>query len=297
MDAGNQELVQHILERLSIGTTRDQLAIGLSILALLLSTISPATAVFSYFQKRSEAQYSLRKQLTDTLSKLLDLALDFERFVEWDSQRSRADMIGVSNSPTSKIEYPQSYRRMIADQRRFLVRQSEHLAKQIPNLVSPYEYMIIADNFNRIDNYAKANEYYARAIKGHDDPLEKGIALRQYGRFLFGRKDINTGRSKYKEALECGNGDTDAIHGYRGDTYERWAGAEGENDNHIAAISLYQEALGEYQRIKNEFYREQQLQRVRERLDHGRTLKDLPDHAGSEASIDKAVEAAQPLPR
>jgi hypothetical protein len=131
-------------------------------------------------------------------------------------------------------------------------------------------------------------------IGGHDDPLEKGIALRQYGRFLFGRKDIKSGRSKYKEALACGYGDSDAIHVYRGDTYERWAGAESENDNHKEAISLYQEALGEYQKIKNEFFREQELQRVRGQLDHER--EELPVHAGSEASIGLATEAAQSLP-
>jgi hypothetical protein len=48
----------------------------ISSLALIISLISPTMAVFTYFQKGREAKYALRKQLTDTINKLLDLNIE-----------------------------------------------------------------------------------------------------------------------------------------------------------------------------------------------------------------------------
>jgi hypothetical protein len=81
--------------------TRDWITLVASFLALMFSLLG-------YFQKNRETKQALRKQLTDTLKELSELNLKDATF------RSLED----------KKNYPPNYIGLLADQRRFFVRQA-----------------------------------------------------------------------------------------------------------------------------------------------------------------------------
>jgi hypothetical protein len=88
---------------------------------------------------------------TDTLQKLSDLKFDTAKFLALPEEEKR--------------KLPQDYITLINEQRRFLVRQGTHLVELVPKLVSRFEYLLLADGSNVIDEVDQANYFYQQATR------------------------------------------------------------------------------------------------------------------------------------
>ena len=136
-------------------------------ITMVASLIALAVSVLSYRQRSSEGRLALRKQLTDVLEKLSEMN------TEAAMHRLKPD------------EYPVNYGGLLNDKRRFLVRQATFLIESVGNLVSPYEYLLVAGAYGDINDTFQAEAYFVQAMHASDDPIDKGIAIRGFARFLF----------------------------------------------------------------------------------------------------------------
>src|SRR6266566_7751578 len=220
-------------------TPKDWMALGalaVSMLALLVSTLS-------YAQKEEEGRSALRKQLTDTLHKLSDLKIEVVKY--------RA----LSEEEKSKL--PSNYISFFNEQQRFLVRQGTHLAEQLPELVNRFEYLLLAEGANSVDEIEQAEALYKTAsrplpLTAHIKSLlfslkparsvERGIALRNYGTYLFTEARRGDAAKKFKAALTEFNGENDRQRSYRAFTYELWAELERSTGNARGATQLLTQA-------------------------------------------------------
>jgi tetratricopeptide (TPR) repeat protein len=202
---------------------------------LLVSTFALVFSILSLRQKAGEGRLVLRKQLTDLLEKLSELNIEVAKF---------------RFIREKKDEYPPNYIGLLNDQRRFIVRQAAFVASRIRNLVSPYEYLVLAGGFDSIDDTYQAERLYKLASRTNDQ-IDRGIAIRGYARYLFNRGRIEESRQQYSKAVECFKGDSDHLRHHRGDTYERWAGQEREWKNEPEANSLLEHSIAEYRSLTN----------------------------------------------
>lgn len=214
-------------------------------------TLCSALAAFvisalSYFSKSKENRLSLRKQLTDVLEKITELNLEAVR----------------SRGSGENEGYPEEYRRLLNDQRRFLVRQAAHLIGEISYLVSPYEYGLTANAFQAIDEVDQAEKFFNLAVKRAKSRLDRGIILRQYVRFLYSQGRVEEARTQMPVVLDCFTGESDLSHYYRADTYERWSRHEQDWSDLVLAKNHLEEALREYKQIKMPSRRDTETRRV-----------------------------------
>ena len=187
-------------------------------LTLLASSAALSVSLLTYVQRSRAGHMALRKQLTDLLQKLTDLTLQAETY--------RA----LEGKPRFE-EFPRNYLLLLNDQRRFLVRQAEFIAREIGALVSPYEYLLIAEAFTAVDDATQAERYYQKAVDSAGTPMDRGIALRQHAHFLGRHGRADEARIQYAGAIAAVAGDTDEVRICRAHTYARWARAEAEWGN------------------------------------------------------------------
>lgn len=184
-------------------------------LTLFASSAALSISLLTFVQRSRAGHMALRKQLTDLLQKLTDLTL-------------QADTYRALEGKPRFEEFPRNYLTLLNDQRRFLVRQAEFIAREIGALVSPYEYLLIAGAFTAVDDATQAERYYRKAVASAGTPLDRGIALRQHAHFLGRHGRTDEARAQYARAIAAVSGDTDDSRIYRTRTYARWARAAAE---------------------------------------------------------------------
>jgi hypothetical protein len=133
---------------------KDWLTLVGTVVALIVST-------FSLFQKRAESRLTLRKQLSDILSKLSEVNLEIAKARLVEEQ---------SRTPDRTVGY-------LSDQRRYLVRQAAYLADKLGNEISTYEFLTIAWPFDGSDDTCEAERYFRRATEEQGDAVGHGLAL------------------------------------------------------------------------------------------------------------------------
>jgi hypothetical protein len=218
------------------------IALGFSAVALLIS-------IWSAMQKWSEFHLSMRKQLTDYISKIHDLNIERAK----------------SEAPNKTGDYPKEFGRLVTDQRRFVARQADYIARKIRSRVTPYELMVIAICMDQIDEINLAEDYFRRALFFHSlSDLERVIIARQYARFMFRLGRVDNGRGLFEYAASKTNGDTARHIIYLGDTYERWASTEAEFGDAGRTVDLIDAAEREYQRLSDNPLKERVITRVQE---------------------------------
>ena len=215
-------------------------------ITMVASLIALAVSVLSYRQRSSEGRLALRKQLTDVLEKLSEMN------TEAAMHRLKPD------------EYPVNYGGLLNDKRRFLVRQATFLIESVGNLVSPYEYLLVAGAYGDINDTFQAEAYFVQAMHASDDPIDKGIAIRGFARFLFAQ-----GPSRHSHARRyCQNAadlfveQNDRHRVYLGDTYIRWAQHEQEWRNYPDALDRFAMAKSVFQKLDNPNRREEEVARA-----------------------------------
>jgi hypothetical protein len=186
--------------------------------------------------------------LTEVLEKISTLNLEFAKIPE------------NGQSPSGLTA---GMRGHIADQRRLLVRQAAYLATLIPELVNPFEYLVVAGCFADIDAVDEAEIFFRKAIvQVESEPLNLGIITRGFGRFLFRLGELNQGREQYEAAVAVFSGDSDTMRFYRGDTYMRWASQELDWSFVGNASQLFERARAEFTSQQNPNSKNRNLQRL-----------------------------------
>ena len=202
---------------------------------------SAATAVFMiclfmFTQKRTGFKSTLREQLTDYIAKIHDLNVEQEK----------------SRAANKKGDYPPDFNRLIMDQKRFVTRQMDYLANKIPNMVTPYEWMALANSLDDIGDLAQAEKYFKKTFLSYArNDFEKIIFARQYARFLFRIGRIEDGRRLYLFAVNTGKGNGPRNITYLADTFERWARAEADFGDRKRVSALLDRAQSTYARLRN----------------------------------------------
>jgi hypothetical protein len=144
----------HILKTLGEMQAKDWLTLSVSVIAL-------AVAIFSFKQKSTEYRLSIRKQVADLIAKLHDLNVEFAK----------------STSRSKKDDLPEAYEGHITDQRRFNVRQADYLCDKIPDLISPFEHIILAINFVDIGDGLQAEKHFRLGLQSKLFGIERSVAL------------------------------------------------------------------------------------------------------------------------
>lgn len=224
----------------------DWLTKNKEIVALILSGAAFSISLLGYFQKSSEKRLGIRKQLTDSITKLLELNTELSK----------------ANDPKLKANYPANYGSLVADQRRLMVRQSKFLADKISKEVSPYEKMVIASGFDEIDDPIQAEDLFKQAMAETAGNFERVIVHRQYARFLFRQGREEDGRRQFEMAAGLLGSASDRHRIYNGDTYERWARAEKEMGDRTKFAELTKRATEQFSAMKQSTNKTRLLSRV-----------------------------------
>jgi tetratricopeptide (TPR) repeat protein len=205
-------------------------------IATSAATIVFIIGLFTFTQKRTEFKSTLRKQLTEYIAKIHELNIEQ----------------GKSRAPNKKGDYPADFNRLIMDQKRFLARQMDYLANKIPNIVTPYEWMVLATSLDDIGDLAQAEKYFKKAFLSYArNDFEKIIFARQYAIFLFRNGRIEDGRRLYSFAVNTIKENVPRYIIYRADTFERWARAEAEFGDRKEVSALLDHAQSTYARLRN----------------------------------------------
>ena len=222
------EIIQSLLDFFSDLQSKDWITLVASLLALSVSLLS-------YKQKSNEGRLALRKQLTDLFEKLTELNTETAMY------------------RLKERDYPTNYSGLLNDKRRFLVRQANFLVNHLGDLVSPYEYLLIAGAYDEINDTFQAEAYFGRAIGSSSDSLDKGIAVRGYARYLFNQGPLRhvEARAQYEKAVSLFCEGNDRHRNYLGDTYTRWARQEREWMNLPDSVRLFELALTVYKGFAN----------------------------------------------
>jgi tetratricopeptide (TPR) repeat protein len=239
------------MEWLSKLATKDVITISVSIIALSFSIIS---TYITLRQKKYETERTLRNQLTDVLAKITALNLE----------NAKIPQEGASPSGLTS-----GMRGHLRDQQRFLVRQATYVIDQIPTLVSPFEYLLVAGTFESIDDVYQAEQFFRKAIEhSADDEMNRGIITRAFARFLFNQGEHELAREQYMAAVEIFSGDSDIMKEYRGDTYLRWATQEFEWSYPDNAETYFNEARLIFESKSNPIARQRSVARLNDHIDH-----------------------------
>jgi tetratricopeptide (TPR) repeat protein len=227
-----------ITELVSKLEAKDWIALTVSAFALLIS-------VLSFRQKSGESRLALRKQLTDLCEKLVVLNTE--------DAKCRA----------KPNDYPPGYTGMLNDQRRFFARQAAFIAAKISNLVSTFEYVLLARGHDDINDWSQAEEFFRLAKSTARNSIDRGIATQKYGQYLYGHGLIKQAREEFDEALKCFEGSADRVRVFRANTFIRRSDHEKEWTNNSEALRVLEEAEREYQQLDNPTQRDREVDRVR----------------------------------
>lgn len=246
------------------------------LVTLSFSFFAFVVSAWTFLQKRGETKIAIRKQLTDAIEKLHDINVESSK----------------ANDKKLCEQYPNNIDRLLSDQKRFLVRQAKYLAEQIPNLVSPYEEMVIAIFLDDIDDSLESEKWFRRAISRASNQFDEVIARRQYARSLYRNGQVDRAREHFQAASEALQGNTDRQLIYNGDTFERWARVEADFGSWGMARDLVQRAEHEYQKINVDGLRRKQLHRLLEFVNSVELHKPKPNGDSDQREMSKAEETA-----
>lgn len=216
------------------------------VLTLVVSFCALGLSVQSYFQRKAENRIGLRKQLTDMLEKLTDLNAEIAKY----------------RSLKSKDGFPDNYPGILNDQRRFFARQAAYLANRIQALTSPYEYLVIAASLNEVEAVDQAEEYFRKALKMKNTPMEAARISRAYAQFLFGQGRPEEARIQFSRAESQVEGRSDVEIAFRGNTYERWAISEADYAGSDRILALLKQAAITYAGFHHPVRRAKEVARV-----------------------------------
>ncbi len=248
-------------------------------IALIASLSVFGFSVSGFFQKKAESRQAQRKQLTDVLKEISRLNLDDAQYSSITEDERRA-------------KYPHNYIGLLNDQRRFFVRQAALLADGLGKDASTFERGMIATTFDNMDYVDEAQRFFESAIARGQNELDKGIALRNYARFLYRQGLEKEGDAQFSKSIVAFSGNEDRLKYYRGDTYRRWAETSYyETRLRERAIQLLKTATEEFSSMKSESRKNRELRRLKMREAEMFTGTGIPENVVLKAQLkDSAAE-------
>jgi tetratricopeptide (TPR) repeat protein len=211
---------------------KDYIAIG----AAVISACSLTVSYITWRQKSSEAERTIRNQITDVIGKL-------------DAVFAEGDKLNFENSDKRNDPYFVGRRSFLNGQKRFLARQALDLMNYVRHLVTDFEYNRVADAFCSIGDFGQANDLYIEAIKSAKQDNYKANCTRAYARCLFVQSRVEEGREQFQDAVALVSPDNDVNRFHIAETYQRWAMVEADSHNWAEAAELIKKAREVYLRI------------------------------------------------
>lgn len=224
---------------------KDRITIIVGIVALSISLASFTISLISYKQRSKEGLLSVRKQLSDTMQKLLDL----------NTEGAKRDL--------EPEKYPKNYGGLIGDQRRFHARLAHTLIVRLKFEVSRWELLLLGRAFADLTDYDLAEKMFLRAIQSHTSPVEDATVARSYARFLFMSGEAERARDKLTRALGV-LATVKIVPFEEGFTYEQWAGFEWYFGDRSKVLTFLNMAIDKYQCDVWQHRRDRSIERLKE---------------------------------
>ena len=226
--------------------TKDLISISLSILAFVLSG---SATIISLFRARQEKQRAIKREITDTLGRIVATALDSAKAYRETAQ--------------SDPNYFQAVSSILNQQNTFLLNQATYLAEQVPTLITAVEYNTIAMATANAGDLIAADRYYKKAVDASTNPYFRALAMRSYANFLFSQHRFDEARKLFKQAVGLLAGTGDFVHFTNGFTYQMWAWNELNLARAKGQADVYFEiAANEFMAIENMPVRSDALMRL-----------------------------------
>jgi len=181
------------------------------IFSLIAVAISLASTVFDRIKHRR----SNRKELTDTLEKLLNLDLTFANSAfNWQE-----------NTNPEEAKKKQEIDIVLNHQRTYLVNHAEYLSNLLKDNAISNDYRIIAFAYSKIGDLDKAKGNFEKALSRPASMNAKQMTMRAFGRLLYRMGEFQNGIQIFNKAVEIST----PHERYKRDTYlslVQWAAAE-----------------------------------------------------------------------
>jgi hypothetical protein len=183
---GAEGQLQEILDFLK--TNKESLTVVLSVASAL---VAAGSALFTYLRRSADSRRTLRSQLIDAISKLIELEADA---TELNDQIERGD-----NTP-SEDRLLRVRRNVLNEQRRAIAELAVFMFGELGNEnVADVEYAAVARTFAAASDPEQASFYWEQAIRVSRQTAYKIKLLGMHGDFLF-RIDPKRGRELYSAA-------------------------------------------------------------------------------------------------
>ncbi len=226
--------------------TKDLISISLSILAFVLSG---SATIISLVRARQEKQRAIKKEITETLGRIVATQLDNAKLYRETAQSDPA--------------YFQAASSILNQQNTFLLNQATYLAEQVPTLITAIEYNTIASATANAGDLIAADRYYKKAVDVSPNVYFRSLAIRSYANFLFSQLRFDEARKNFKQSVGMFTGTGDFVHFTNGYTYQMW----GWNELNLAhakqqADVYFEIAANEFMAIENEAVKRDALMRL-----------------------------------
>ena len=226
--------------------TKDIITVSLSVLAFLLSG---SATIISLIRSKYEKQRAIKKEITETLGRIVSTALDSAKIYRETAQ--------------SDPNYFQAVSGILNQQNTFLLNQATYLAEQVPTLMTAVEYNTIASATASAGDLIAADRYYRKAIDAAPNGYFRALAMRSYACFLFSQQRFDAARGLFRKAIALVAGTGDFVHFTNGFSYQMWAW----NELNMArspqqADTYFESAASEFTAIDNEAVRRDALSRL-----------------------------------
>lgn len=182
--------------------------LGGAILGAILS------GVFAWWLHRAEQLRSRKEELRNIVSALIDLQEEYQRRINDTQDPGLRESIGSFTSAKRAV----------------YLEAAEVLTNQLGRDVSSAEYNILATELMSDTNFAKAEQYYIKAVEAARSMLPRVVALRSLAAFYFGKgsyRNIDKGREHYSAAVSLLKMALDEYSTFvLGHTYQQWGFSE-----------------------------------------------------------------------
>jgi tetratricopeptide (TPR) repeat protein len=218
---------------------KDLVSISISSLAFALSL---AATVISLIRGKYVKQRAIKKEIIDTLGKIVSTTIDDVRLFYEMAEKNPA--------------YYQAISSIFSQQNAFLLNQATYLTDQVPHLVTAVEYNTIASATANAGDLITAEKYYKRAIEVSPSNCHRSLATRSYAASLFPQRRFEEGREHFRKAISLITGGDNMARFTNGFTYQMWALNELNNASSATrATDLFESAKIEFSGIDNELAR------------------------------------------
>lgn len=198
---------------------KDYITFIFSLLAFLVAVTS---LLVNIMQKKGETRRSLRKTFTDTLSEITKINIEVAKLRHQEKDLFAESVVNL--------------RRSYNTQRRNLINIADELVTRYPEIARrETDYVIMADSFGVVSDFANAEKYWKKAIE-HAKGASKIYNTRGYARFLYEHGRYEEGNAQYELAMGAEVADNDRYRREKADTAVMWAIAAKTAGRHAETV-------------------------------------------------------------